>query len=785
MKHKTRNDPGCTTKAADAAENRTQGVVPCLHRLYIHLGDLFRYSNQYAKAQTSYQRAAQLAPFTGHAYNQIAVTVQVQEQDSGDGGGVAKHAAVTLFWYARSLASVRDPFTTARSNLNRLFQGNREWLKKHQQQQQKQQQQVVLAGSASRLFLATFVDLQYDLSCSGAAAAAAADSTDADTTKAVITDQFYNHLTEAVASFRQLLASSALGDSLLCKLVTIAAFSEWQHQQPQKQPNAVNANSSTKTAVAAAAARTATFELGTCLAERVATILQSKQRQNKSASSSQSQSQQSTAAATSVRVLMPLLLLTEYLMLSGSGSGTTTAPSSLPVNDDSRQRLASAHRAFWMAAVEVYNMLSLQQQQATTSTGAVVIEARGDGPSPLLKEHQMLRGFAPFEPFLKQARPEDDELTADGYLADEAASRYLDAQENNNSNSQTSQQTLGSTLSSSNQEDAGRLKIQRFLGLPWTTAVEQIRACEKPAADGPFLEWVDTAATAAPMEEEEEVDAGNEEDVMMDDDDEDNNLLVYQQPTETGGPALLVPGALLQQQPQTEVEAVTASTTTNPAPPLPATATATAAVPAPNTVDAASLLAGIVEGATAAPTLPPQQESLAFSQQQLQQQQQPLYPMQQFQQPVYPTQQQQAPPAAVLPPPGFGSGGVSMNAPRAPAPAQQMNPPFFGQLAPNFGLSSWAAPANTPTIGESYQLFGGNAALETSNPFAMDSLPTFGTGSFAAHNDSAFLASSAEDNTNNNSLEGTTMLDSGLLHSLLFDDSSPRKTTTTKNPFAT
>jgi len=92
-------------------------------------------------------------------------------------------------------------------------------------------------------------------------------------------------------------------------------------------------------------------------------------------------------------------------------------------------------------------------------------------------------------------------------------------------------------------------------------------------------------------------------------------------------------------------------------------------------------------------------------------------------------------------------------------------------------FSSSQQPARTATFGESFDLFGG-APPTTSNPFTNNNINTdFGIGSYATNRDSAFLAS--ED-----SLEGTTLLDSGLLNSLLMDGESPARKNT-KNPFAT
>jgi len=99
------------------------GVVPTLHRLYIYLGDLHRYTCSYTSAEAAYLKAACLAPGKGNPYNQLAVVAQLK-----DSSGAHPLPAVALYWYCRSLLAVHDAFETSRSNVERLFMANRKWI---------------------------------------------------------------------------------------------------------------------------------------------------------------------------------------------------------------------------------------------------------------------------------------------------------------------------------------------------------------------------------------------------------------------------------------------------------------------------------------------------------------------------------------------------------------------------------------------------------------------------------------------------------------------------------
>ncbi|XP_021373588.1 protein SMG7-like isoform X2 [Mizuhopecten yessoensis] len=80
----------------------------CQHCL-VHLGDIARYRQQIEQAQTYYWHAANLLPFNGQPYNQLAIV------EAAYGNKLS-----TVFYYIRSLA-VRHPFPVAATNLEKLY----------------------------------------------------------------------------------------------------------------------------------------------------------------------------------------------------------------------------------------------------------------------------------------------------------------------------------------------------------------------------------------------------------------------------------------------------------------------------------------------------------------------------------------------------------------------------------------------------------------------------------------------------------------------------------------
>lgn len=99
-------------------------AVIVLYRLYIYLGDLHRYRSANTKAETAYTHASNLAPGKGNPYNQLAVMAQLKSTDDNPNNLTA------MYWYIRSLGAY-DVFETSKGNLDRLLGTNEKWIKSH------------------------------------------------------------------------------------------------------------------------------------------------------------------------------------------------------------------------------------------------------------------------------------------------------------------------------------------------------------------------------------------------------------------------------------------------------------------------------------------------------------------------------------------------------------------------------------------------------------------------------------------------------------------------------
>jgi Est1 DNA/RNA binding domain len=473
--------------------NDPSGRVPCLYRLYISLGDLYRYGSQYPPAIKSYHIAALLGPGQGHAYNQLAVMDQMQEQPQ---------TAVTVYWYARSLAAAHEPFATATANLIRLWEQNRAGLSRLPSSMisgassTNSSKSKASQAASSRHCLAQFVDVHYRLF----QLSQQQPQPSSDDVTAVLSP-----LSDCVDAFGALLLQhSAWGDHLLAKLVTMLAFSEYQCAAHSERH---------------CCAGILTYEMGQALGERVGQILAAKQQQS--------------SPPSSIRVLGPLLLLTEYLLHRPAPPDPPDAVSS-PV----LERYRTARSAFWKRLVHLYNGI-LETGWATCSD---------DEPVEIL-EYQEWRGFAPFAPFVHRSASEP---LVDGFLSDRATAQLLQLSSSSDAAESASLRSSGGGSQSWSLRSATTtnttsvsMKLRRFLSLrPLFLSSPAVGGHIRSAlrASSQWLEWVDVASVhPAGMEDGEDM-------VPMDDDDDDGGDvilpppldLVYQ-PNPAGGPALLVP----------------------------------------------------------------------------------------------------------------------------------------------------------------------------------------------------------------------------------------------------
>ena len=718
----------------------------------------------------------------GHAFNQLAVVCQVKTDStntvvstSTEKGKPAQQgaplSAVALYWYCRSLQAAVEQFVTSKTNLARLFASNREWLLL-QQEQQRQQSESLEKSALSRRFLARYVDLHYHFF--QGIVPTTSDSGVTNTTaslEAVVQEQ----VQDTMELFGTMLQSSTLGDSLLCKLVTIGAFSECYLdrqvlQGGGKNNSKGNLDGSTSKEqglhTTTAVARTANLIFGGHLVDRVLHGLQK-------------MTAQSQKAVPSVRLLLPLLLLSEYI-------GSHPLPDSQcreHVSATTLRRHDAVANDFWKGMVDVWNKLQDLAAQYDLEEDSSD-ETRAN--KYVLKEYQNLKGYKPFEGFIQPA-------SASGYLEDPAqVARILQASQGAaaaaNINSQGSSSVLAATQDSSAAGTSGsnfdqcRAKIVRFLNLGRRLARSDEFASRLQRMDDGQFEWFGNAQDEDAMDQDVAVFNENDQDDYdlatenrdpMDEEKPNgqSDVLVFKR-GEGGGPALLVPGALLQ--------GVGISTTNNIGlgsnsvfnSMASVTDQAMDIVPEPNTVHPvltfptpagqADPLVTFAPLASSTPAVPPGMTNGAAD---------PQSPMVNL-----------PPPASLLPPPGFG--GAPVEFPISVPVAPQM-PPGFQTNYPSG--SSTNTTSDIPTLGESLHLFGGSSAMQTANPFTNSAL--FGDngggnanflGSFANYPASGHDSIFGQDD--GMGADGAALLDSSLLTIMWMDEKASRKT---KNPFAT
>ncbi|GAX27053.1 protein SMG7 [Fistulifera solaris] len=411
------------------ASKSPAGIMKCLISMIVQLGDLYRYCGDTRKAQEAYYRAIQLGPGIGHAMNQLAVVLS-QADPTGQ-------CLITLYWYARSISVTTDPFMTSAKNLARLFESNQEWLNQHETQQQLSASSNPKSAS-SKYFLAKFCEL-HSIFFNGFLP------------EEIPEVGILQHMEDCRTFFTKLLQNSALGDSLLCKLVTIHAFSETLAERAR---SGSVANSHAMMQATAWACRVSTLWLGTALVQRVLGAFGNKGQEQKKTHSS-------------YRCLVPMMIVAEYV-------STRPIPEWKSFDDDCPgPNLVTLHteaeKEFWIAIVDVLNHILMQSssysgQESMTETAL------------LLKEYLELRGFLPFAMFAP-------ELSSWGRLSDEDAIRELCSLRKGKGKAQESASTLtsgASVQSNADNADQNRIKVLRLLALGRKWADDQDSAFARP-----------------------------------------------------------------------------------------------------------------------------------------------------------------------------------------------------------------------------------------------------------------------------------------------------------------
>lgn len=468
------------------ANTKTQeGVVPGLHRILIHLGDLHRYSTNYSLAEKAYDRASRLAPGKGNPYNQLAVVAQLKDPS-------APLSCVALYYYARALLASHDPFETSKANLARLLENNRAYL-------QTSSEEALLAATnntgpervraqksiQSRLFLARFVDLHYDFFRGKE-----------DCRKSITEEELVDKMQVIFKKFESMLKEWAFGDALLSKMVAINAFSiKW----------------ASKSNGDVALARAFFLRFGAALAERLDLGLR-KTTEKK---------------PPSVRLLLPLIILCDYV------STWNEPPEKEALGKQASQFCADARKMYWTKIAGVATQLSplrdssdLQEATCFVSTGM------------RLKEYDSLVGFSPFDSFVK---------SSDVYVSVDEAIRVLELRASTSTQELTGPEENGIKLKRFFEIVETMVEKEHLSCAPggqYCVGLAEIEDDGIVDDDNAIMEddKILESENAKPVEKSSDMLAGT---TLPRSSSKEGPTLVYK-PSESGvGPALLVPEALL------------------------------------------------------------------------------------------------------------------------------------------------------------------------------------------------------------------------------------------------
>ena len=392
--------------------------IVILYKTHLHLGDLHRYSavqrkedaSSYKRADGGYLRAAALSRGgVGNPYNQLAVVAQ---------SGSEPLTAVALYFYARSLQAVDFPFETSRQNLVRLFEQNRKWLDDHDRDgrargggargttrgivdvgggsglSRKEQKEMLNREqrAANRKALCRLSDLQWDF-FRGVSLGVGGDD------GSIGLNDLIAKMTGLVETFTGLTSNSAFSEGLLCKLVSVLAFTTLGAANEGKPCNAAGIDSRH--------AKNPKFDEGALMANqalafsfflRFASVLA---RHTKEALHKKG----GGAKLGSVKTLSPLLLSLGFVDSIYSGlqwfHGLAFFCGSLGSDTAFRRLCEDSHEEFWTEVGAVANILDRHQGKDKRQSAAAS-ELRD------VRDYVEFRGFIPFASFLdKDGDPSD------------------------------------------------------------------------------------------------------------------------------------------------------------------------------------------------------------------------------------------------------------------------------------------------------------------------------------------------------------------------------------------
>lgn len=555
-------------------------LVPSLFRIYIHLGDLHRYSSSYDAAEKVYLKASCLAPGKGNPYNQLAVCAQINDSANNSANNSKKSGshplpAVALYWYCRSLLASHDAFVTSRSNLERLFQSNKKWIQESniktfadvaknknddefntQNSTDNKEKARTTKSIAKRKFLSHFVDFHGSLlslmKCSqkvkesgtGVGSSIEKKSEEEDV------DKLVSQMDNLVTEFGSILESSAFGDAFLIKMVCINVFSLWNSFEYQKQANAkVNEQSFLKST---AIALIFTLRFGAQLCSDLEKVLEKaitkQHRQGKTIGS--------------IRLIGPVFLLFEFISNECSLNGVmdkllNTTPSLAGMFDQSVQE-------FWRGSAIVANIVYGNEPLLK------LIQSEGNGDINDLPDdfQSLFRGFTPFLSLdcghnaIDKNCPNEPKEVKKVYLTPGEAVDILELYQSQTQQSQSSQRSKKSASQSYNGNDwrtpekietEVKIKLKRFMKFI-SKHLESGNLIKSP--DGlihtshDYSKHMDTGDDANAAYDDIDMDVDEDENLDNDSltgtqdhsEEKDQDVLVYTE-AELGKPALLVPGA--------------------------------------------------------------------------------------------------------------------------------------------------------------------------------------------------------------------------------------------------
>ena len=562
-------DHQTTTTKSKKSSSKIIHVVPTLFRIYIHLGDLFRYSNKYDSAEKVYLSASQLAPGKGNPYNQLAVCAQINDAAANSisagasaGGGSNPLPAVALYWYCRSLLASHEAFITSKSNLERLFMSNKKWIEERNIQsfadiakknivttttegsEKNKENQRVTKSNAKRKFLSLFVNFHGSLF---SLMKERKEMNVKNGNKSSNMDGLIQEMNNLIVEFSSILDSSTFGDAFLIKMISINAFSLWngleypnrRNEKESKEKRSGSTDVPLELLETTAIAMIFTLKFSMQLCSNLTIALE------KAISKQQKQGKKTFG---SIRLIGPLFMLCDFIAnecnLSSYQQQLYDASSSLATIFD------GSVKEFWSDIAKVANIIYGNEALMTLINSECDFDI-----NELPDEFQSLvRGYTPFLS-LNSASKNEAKMV---YISPEEAVGMLELCQSQTQQSQLSQRSRKMASLSQNTNDKRtpekieiefKIKLQRFMkfitkNLDSGALIKEVDGLIKAAHE--HTDIIESKDSVDNVDYNMNIDEEQLDDVNMNESDEKNNenVLVYTA-AESGKPALLVPGAML------------------------------------------------------------------------------------------------------------------------------------------------------------------------------------------------------------------------------------------------